>query len=377
MKILICTPEYPPKASGIGIVAKSVAEELIRKGHECVICSPTGPDIQFGNQGYIEKFGGAGLLYFWENVRRFFRNDADNYDAIWLHHPLFIFKCPFNKLLITMHTTYYGYSILSKKLKYNYFIRIYYAIIDRIERLALKKLNNERIIFSYIDNQVLNELTKIGINESNTKFISNGVNTIQFKPSNEKIRVRNECKLEIPEEHKIFLSVGRLTGQKRPFELIDVFTILNKQIQNSSLVIVGTGELSNKLHEYVSNLNIDNVHFLGFVEDDLLAKLYSISDYYIMASEYEGQPLTLLEAMASGLPCIVSDIPNLRIVEDTNSGIIVDFSDKEKAACEIINYVSQDKSEHGKNARKHAVDKLDWSIIAEKYLHELNLVSCE
>ena len=109
---------------------------------------------------------------------------------------------------------------------------------------------------------------------------------------------------------------------------------------------------------------------MGYLDEKDKNDLYACSDYYIMSSKYEGQPLTLLEAMASGLPCIVSDIPNLRIVEEADCGIIVDFSNKEKAAHGIIDYIKQDNSEHGKNARKYAEEHLDWSIIAEKYLRQ-------
>jgi glycosyltransferase involved in cell wall biosynthesis len=128
------------------------------------------------------------------------------------------------------------------------------------------------------------------------------------------------------------------------------------------------------MKRYVSDESIPNVIFVGFVEYNSLPDYYSCADYYIMTSEYEGQPLTLLEAMASGLPCIVSDIPNLNIVKDANCGVVLDFSDKEEAVRQIINYIGKDNAQHSLNARKYAVGILDWRIIAEKYLSEFKKV---
>lgn len=71
---------------------------------------------------------------------------------------------------------------------------------------------------------------------------------------------------------------------------------------------------------------------------------------------------------------VVSNIPNLRIVEDANCGIIVDFNDVEKAIEEIIKYLKGDNSDHSKNAREYALKNLDWRIIAEKYLSEFEKV---
>lgn len=372
MKILICSPEYPPKASGIGIVVKSVAEEFKRQGHECFICSPTGPDLQLGNKIFIEKFSGLGLLYFWECVRKFFKVNSNNYDSIWLHHPLFIFNSPFKKVLITMHTTYYGYKKLS--IKHNFFTHLYYVIMERIERFSLKKLDRDDNIFTYISNQILNEFSKIGICNSKTILISNGINTTKFKQLSDKIRLRKEPTINIPCSQIVFLSVGRLTIQKNPCKLIDVFSKINSKIPNSSMFFAGTGELLNKLKEQVADLNIKNVYFYGFVDEKKLLELYSMSDYYIIASEYEGQPLTLLEALSSGLPCIVSDIPNLRFVNDAKCGIVIDFSDINKATMKIIEYISQDNSSHAQNARKYAEENLDLGLIAGKYLEELKKV---
>ncbi len=99
-------------------------------------------------------------------------------------------------------------------------------------------------------------------------------------------------------------------------------------------------------------------------------KLLSASDYYILISKYEGQPLTLLEAMASGLKCIVSDIPNLQmIIDDADCGISLDIQG-ESVPKQIIEYLESDNMQDGKNARSYAVENFDWEIIADKYLDE-------
>jgi glycosyltransferase involved in cell wall biosynthesis len=89
-----------------------------------------------------------------------------------------------------------------------------------------------------------------------------------------------------------------------------------------------------------------------------------------MTSIYEGQPLTLFEAMASGLPCIVSDIPVLNIVGEAGCGTVVDFQNTEAAAQQITQYLKRDNAENSRNAREYAVNNLDWQIIAGKYLEE-------
>ena len=121
-------------------------------------------------------------------------------------------------------------------------------------------------------------------------------------------------------------------------------------------------------------IGIRKIKFLGHVDNkDALPNLYACSDYYIMTSKYEGSPSTLLEAMASGLPCIVSDIPHLRMVKDAECGIIVPFGDIENAACQIKDYILEDHFDHSNNARNYAVDMLDWEIIARKYCKVLQI----
>jgi glycosyltransferase involved in cell wall biosynthesis len=99
------------------------------------------------------------------------------------------------------------------------------------------------------------------------------------------------------------------------------------------------------MKDLAEKMGLRKVLFLGHVDHDRdLPDLYACADYYLMTSEYEGLPLTLLEAMASGLPCIVSDLPNLEIVRDADCGIVVDFTDQTVALADIRDYLKLDRS---------------------------------
>jgi len=286
------------------------------------------------------------------------------FDAAWLHGPLF-FKNPFKHFLVTTHTTYCGCS-------YRLNPKVYYKIVSKIERYCLNKIDG-KARFSAVSQSVCKELEEIGIDRQRIAYIPNGADTEQFKPSDDKKLLRK--KFGIPEDNLIILSIGRLTEAKEPLKLIEVFSVIEKEMEDVTLVVAGRGELLERTEAFVRQKKLKNVIFLGYVDHEKDApELFACSDYYIMTSKYEGMPLTLLEAMASGLPCIVSDIPNLRIVEDANCGIVVDFRDTEKAAKEIRWYLKGDNSEHSKNAREYAVNNLSWKILAERYLAEFEKI---
>jgi glycosyltransferase involved in cell wall biosynthesis len=156
--------------------------------------------------------------------------------------------------------------------------------------------------------------------------------------------------------------------------MIEVFSHLEKDLGDVTLCIAGKGELLEETKDLAEKMGLRKVLFLGYVDDRDLPDLYACADYYIMTSKYEGLPLTLLEAMASGLPCIVSDIPNLKIVKDTDCGIVVDFTDPSVALTHVVDYLKLNHRDHGVNARNFAISSLDWKIIAEDYLRALKTV---
>ena len=135
-----------------------------------------------------------------------------------------------------------------------------------------------------------------------TAFIPNGVN----RPAVRTPRLIKEKFGLNKDEYILFL--GRLVPEKGISYLIDAF----KQIKTDKrLVIAGGSSDTNDFLYEMKRLagNDERIIFTGFVQDRLLEELYSNAYVYVLPSDLEGMPLSLLEAMSYGNCCLVSDIP--------------------------------------------------------------------
>jgi glycosyltransferase involved in cell wall biosynthesis len=364
MRLLVCTTEYFPHGAGMANVVYNIVEQLKRRGIECTVCSPKGPDIRLGSWGLIERAGVVGLIDYWYQVSRYFK--SNEYDVVWLQNPFIIAENPFKRCLATMHSTYSGSSNLGVG---NLPFHLYESVVARIERSCLIRMSPPTL-FTGVGQPVREELERMGVAPERISYIPNGVNIQQFHPSPEKRALRR--RLGIPEESVILLSVGRMIPAKQPFTLIEIFAHLEKRRGDLMLCVAGGGELLEAVKSLAQRLGVRNVAFFGNVDHDLdLPDLYACADYYIMTSKYEGgmPPLTLAEAMASGLPCIVSDIPNLGIVKDADCGRAVSLDNAARAADEILSYLNEEHPEHATNARRYAEAELDWEILSARYMH--------
>lgn len=111
--------------------------------------------------------------------------------------------------------------------------------------------------------------------------------------------------LEIKDK-QVFLCVGRLSEQKNQERLVDIFYEYQKEVENSVLLLVGTGDKLEIIREKIRKYNIgDKIKILGVRTD--VNKLLSVADIYILTSKYEGLPISVIEAQCSGLSCILSD----------------------------------------------------------------------
>ena len=126
---------------------------------------------------------------------------------------------------------------------------------------------------------------------------------------------------------KVLLYVGSLKPLKSVDTLIEALGIItNKKLKvfKIKVLIVGDGISRKKLESRVTELNLQNtVRFLGNIDREVVNQLYNIADIYTICSEYEGLPISSLEAFANELPCITSDAPGLVEVSLNNKNTLL------------------------------------------------------
>ena len=138
------------------------------------------------------------------------------------------------------------------------------------------------------------------IENNNTMLLNNGLDTKKFTYSvNERYKIRKQ--LGIEEEKIVIGHIGRFNTQKNHEFLIDIFNEFHKRNSNSILVLVGKGNLEDKIKDKVKKLGLANdVLFLGVRKD--IPELLCAFDIFLFPSFYEGMPNTVIEAQTTGLP---------------------------------------------------------------------------
>lgn len=140
-------------------------------------------------------------------------------------------------------------------------------------------------------------------NDIKLSFIQNGVDTEQYTILSDNETSRLKDILNINRDKKIFITVGNLIPRKDMKTVINGFKLYNEN-NDSILLIAGDGFEMNKL----KNISDDSIVFLGNILN--VAEYLQVSDCFVSASLAEGLPNTVLEAMACGLPVVLSDIPS-------------------------------------------------------------------
>ncbi len=157
--------------------------------------------------------------------------------------------------------------------------------------------------------------------------IPNGINTDHFSPSSTS-RAEVRARIGLPEEAVVLLAVGRVEREKG-FNLA-VEALSRLQSERIHLLIVGKGTQIHNLRRQAIASRVENrVHFLGFVDHENLPAYYHAADIFVAPTlAEEGLPLTLLEAMACGLPVVASSAGGIAyVVEDGVDGLLAPISD--------------------------------------------------
>ena len=203
----------------------------------------------------------------------------------------------------------------------------------------------------------------------NFEVLNNAIDTDLYTYNKEKA---DKVKKKFDIENKFVVGhVGRFNYPKNHKFIIDVFYEVQKIKEDSVLMLVGDGDLRHEIEQKVQDLGLsDKVIFTGVRSDvnDLMQGM----DVFLFPSLYEGLPVTMVEAQASGLKCIISDKVPFECKMTENVVVVKLEESPQKWAKEVIKYEKYER----KNAKEEIV-KANFDIKANaKYLQEFYLNKC-
>lgn len=160
-------------------------------------------------------------------------------------------------------------------------------------------------------------------------------------------------------ERKGIVTTGRLAPQKNHNLLIDAFNLI-KDKTDENLTIYGEGELRDKLQKKIDELGLAERVFLPGNSDEVV-KVVGSARLFVLSSDFEGMPNSLMEAMALGTPCISTDCPCKgpeMLSQGGKSCVLVPVGDKEKLAQSMLEVLSDEQKAESlsEQAKKRAED---------------------
>lgn len=188
----------------------------------------------------------------------------------------------------------------------------------------------------------IRELYKLPIEEIPVVF-----NGIDLSKCIEKIEYNKKNKFTI-------VHIGRFVHQKNHVGLINAFAEFHKVRADSELILVGDGELKEEIIDLVRRKGISkSVKFEGIKEN--VYPILNQSDAFILPSLYEGIPMTLIEAMGTGIPIIATNVGGVGNMLNENNALLINCNESEivDALCKLIDDY-QLRENIGVNAKRDA-----------------------
>lgn len=366
---LVCT--FPPYYGGMGNVAYELSAKLIARGHDVTVYTPEfgghkpenfefakyiKPKLSYGNSAYL-----SGI-----------QKELADFDVLHLHYPFFgtagiarkwKLKHPEKTLVITYHMDPRAPSW--KGLVFAMYAKIW---MPRILRAADAIIGST---FEYIESS---DARKIFLeNKSRWHEIPFGVDSERFAPRPKPVAFFEKHNLNV--ESPTILFVGGMDvahAFKGITILLQAFQMAQKNIPNLQLILVGDGDERQKFENIALGMGIsDALRFVGRVSNADLPLYYNMADLFVLPSIHQGEAfgMVLLEAMASSVPVIASDIPGVRSVAEC-AGTTVERKNPVALAEAILDYFSfssEDQNALKEQARKAVEEKFSWEQVVNEH----------
>ncbi len=340
MKIAIFSDNFYPELSGITDSVVSLSKELVRLGHEICFFAPEYSarnyrlvglpyeELNLGKKVNIVRLSSLPAPFAGVQSRMvlpmFTRGLFKKFKPDIIHSQLFLgiglealAAARYNKLPLigTNHTsiTDFVHVEFMKKPSLKYAVW-YYNCCDLVTAPS---------------QSVFDEMITHGFKKPH-QVLSNPLDLEIFYPRREKIKYKKQFGLSGP----AIVCAGRLSPEKNIEVVIKAIALAKLKVKDIELAIAGSGKQENELKRLVKKLELKSrVKFLGSLSHDRLAELYNAADVYAIASTSETQSLTLMQALACGLPAVAVNARALPEYVNQKNGFVVAPGD-EKALAE-------------------------------------------
>ncbi len=327
MKIAILVQLFPPKwLGGMEIAAFNIAKILAKNGHNVNVITTADSKIREKKEeeGFtINKIPQLrlkffGIIIFWLKIL-FLLKKIDpqiiHVQSIALGIPALLAKKFFKK-------PYIVYCRGSD-------VNLSWRRISLIPKLVLK--NADRVIA--LTEDMRGKIKNIYGKDS--EIIPNGIDTEKFTNLS-KDEVRN--KLGIKKDEKIIIFVGTLKFVKGIQYLVEAMKIISKNNPEAKLILIGDGDERENLKKFVESLGLVGcINFLGRKPNEEIPEYMVASDIFVLPSLSEGFTVTILEAMASGLPIVATNVSGLpEITKEGENGFLVEPKNSQQLAEKIL-----------------------------------------
>jgi glycosyltransferase involved in cell wall biosynthesis len=367
MRIALVTNSFLPRIGGAEVVAHNLARQWAHDGHEVCVITPPPAESPDSDPGYsIHTFRPLrGSTRFGYHRAPFLGHASRRVNRILeRYRPDFI----------SAHFAYPTALWLSKSVpSVNYIVTPHGGEINPQEKArkvfglseALAHSMNEASGIIAISRYVGALLEEMGVERDRIHFIPNGVDCDRFnKPVIFDLRARFGIHADAP----VILSVGRNDWSKAFDTGIRAFAGVHEKYRDAFYVILGRD--TRKWIPLVRELDLEgNVFFSELHGDDMIGA-YRQSTLFFSSSVSEGCPVALLEAMAAGLPSVVTNVSGSQdLITTGENGIVTEPGDPGAMADAISELLADEslRSRYG-DANRERARSYDWPLIARRYL---------
>jgi glycosyltransferase involved in cell wall biosynthesis len=261
-----------------------------------------------------------------------------------------------SKFVYTLHTPFW--TLANEMLPRTFWLK------TQVERQCFRNADEVIAVSETLKKSIEN---RAGVNSTKVVHISNGVDLIKFYPGKSSVR-----KMLARADEKLVLCVARISRIKNQMAVIKAIPKVLSKDKDVKFIFAGQIDDQGYLNEIMNFVNENNlqahVKFIGSVENSKMPEYYRAADIFILPSFAEGLPLVLLEAMASGLAIISSNIaPNMELGK--NKEILYFNPGKSgELAKQLASLLENEKKRIllGKFSRKTAEKKFSWREIAKE-----------